>query len=271
MRRTSRAVAALILAGVPLLVSAGGVPPDGSSPYLPGSATRGPSSVSDTAAVAGPGRFPGELLDLRNWYLTLPSGVKGSPDTVEQPALATYADSWFGLDDAGDGVVFTANAGGVTTKNTSYPRSELREMNGSQKASWSNTSGTHILEVRQAVLAVPPAKPEVVTAQIHDTSSDVVEIRLEGTRLIAQYDDGNEDVTVDPSYVLGTPFNLRIVAASGRIDVFYNDERKAEITQAGSGWYFKTGSYLQSNPSKGEQSDAVAQVVLYSVTVTHSA
>ena len=71
--------------------------------------------------------------------------------------------------------------------------------------------------------------------------------------------------------MLGTPFNLRIVAASGRIDVFYNDERKAEITQSGSDWYFKTGSYLQSNPSKGDQPDAVARVVLYAVRVTHSA
>jgi Alginate lyase len=261
--------------------------PDNPALYSSGSATRQRSSVggrspamSGTAApgaeapgagaAAGTARYPGDLLDLRNWYLTLPTGEKGRPDTVEQPQLATYSSSWFGLDDARDGVVFTANAGGVTTKNSAYPRSELREMNGSEKAAWSNSTGTHILELRQAVLAVPPAKPHVVTAQIHDGSDDVMEVRLEGERLIAQYDDGNENITIDPAYVLGTPYNLRIVAAAGRIDVFYNGERKAEINRSGTQWYYKTGSYLQSNPEKGDRSDAVARVVLYSVRVTHS-
>lgn len=93
---------------------------------------------------------------------------------------------------------------------------------------------------------------------------------MAGTRLIAQYDDGNGNITIDLAYVLGTPFNLRIVATAGRIEVFYADERKAKITKSGSGWYFKTGSYLQSNPEKGDSSDAVARVALYSLLVTHS-
>ena len=295
MRRTFRpavALVAVLIVAVDVELSVQPTPrpaafaavptPGPVAPYLPGSATRERSSVGGRSPAAGrpaaPGsgaavgtaRHPGDLLDLRNWYLTLPTGEKGRPDTVEQPQLATYSSSWFGLDDARDGVVFTANAGGVTTENSSYPRSELREMDGGEKAAWSNSTGTHTLEVRQAVLAVPPAKSQVVTAQIHDASDDVMEVRLEGERLIAQYDDGNENITIDPAYVLGTPYNLRIVAAGGRIDVFYNDVRKAEITRSGSQWYFKTGSYLQSNPEKGDRPDAVARVVLYSVRVTHS-
>ncbi len=297
MRRTSRPVAALLSVGVLLVVgtcgevsiatmprlaafgAAAAPTPDARAPYLPGSAVRSRSSVPapsggsgapDGAGPAHTTRYPGELLDLRNWYLTLPTGDKGHPDTVEQPALATYRSSWFDLDAGGDAVVFTANAGGVTTANSAYPRSELREMNGAKKAAWSNTGGTHTLELRQAVLALPSAKPEVVTAQIHDASNDVMEVRLEGRHLIARYDDGNENVTLDPAYVLGTPYNLRIVAKGGRIDVFYNGVRAAKITKSGSGWYFKTGSYLQSNPQKGDRSDAVARVALYSVRVTHS-
>jgi len=69
-------------------------------------------------------------------------------------------------------------------------------MNGDQHASWSNTSGTHTLSARQAVTALPPAKSQVVTAQIHDSRSDGVEVRLEGTRLIAQYDNGRSAVTL---------------------------------------------------------------------------
>ena len=221
-------------------------------------------------------RYPADVLDLKNWYLTLPTGEKGDPDTVHQPELSTYSGRDFRPNDAKDGVVFVANAGGATTENSDYPRSELREMIGSEKASWSNTAGTHTLSVRQAVTALPPAKPEVTTAQIHDASSDALAIRLEATNLIAQYDDGKHDggktdITLDPAYQLGTPYDLRIVAANSRIEVFYNGTKKADIPKSGSEWYFKSGSYLQSNPTKGDAPDATGEVVLFSLQVTHSA
>jgi hypothetical protein len=256
--------------------------------YQPGSATRAPSAgtnsavSSDTTAEATtPGRpapgsavRPSQLLDLRNWYLTLPTGSSGAPDTVEQPGLDGYSSPFFQVDPQRDGVVFTANAGGVTTKNSTYPRSELREMNGTEKAAWSNRTGTHTLSVRQAVTELPKAKPELVTAQIHDEESDVMEIRLEGKRLIAQYggDDkgGKKEFLLDQDYTLGTPYDLRLVATDGRIDVVYNGKPAGSIAQSGSGWYFKTGSYLQSNTEKGDAADAVGKVVLYQVGVTHT-
>jgi hypothetical protein len=229
-----------------------------------------PDIVPPGAPVAATAKLPSEVIDLKNWYLTLPSGNAGKPDDVFQPQLATYGGKYFKLNDTRDGVVFTANAGGVTTKNSSYPRSELREMSGGNKASWSNLSGTHTLRVRQAVKSIPSAKPEVVTAQIHDASDDVMEIRLEGRQLIAQYDDGKSNIPIDPSYRLGTPYDLKIVAAGGRIQVFYNGVKKADIAKSGSGWYFKTGSYLQSNTTKGDAAGAIGEVVLYALDVTHS-
>jgi Alginate lyase len=235
--------------------------------YLPGSATR---AASGAAGVAGITR-PSQVLDLRNWYLTLPTGHSGAPDTVRQPALAGYSSPFFQLDQGRDGVVFTSNAGGVTTANSTYPRSELREMDGDKLASWSDTSGTHTLEVRQAVAELPKVKPELVTAQIHDTESDVIEIRLEGNRLVGRYADGKKEFVVDPDYVLGTPYDLRMVAAGGRIDVWYNGGHVGGVAQSGSGWYFKTGSYLQSNTERGDAANAVGKVVLYAATVTHSA
>ena len=53
-------------------------------------------------------------------------------------------------------------------------------------------------------------------------------------------------------------------------DVWYNDKHVGDIAQSGSGWYFKTGSYLQSNTEKGDAADAVGKVVLYQVGVTHT-
>ena len=256
--------------------------------YLPGSATRAPSGATlppGKAEVTASGRpasggadggrdrpatRPSQVLDLRNWYLTLPTGSAGHPDTVRQPDLDGYSSRFFQVDPRGDGVVFTANAGGVTTKNSTYPRSELREMNGDEMASWSNRTGTHTLSVRQAVTELPKAKPELVTAQIHDAESDVMEVRLEDKRLIAQYADGEKEFVVDPDYALGTPYDLQLVATDGRIDVLYNGRPAGSIPQSGTGWYFKTGSYLQSNTEKGDDANAVGKVVLYQVSVTHS-
>jgi hypothetical protein len=82
-------------------------------------------------------KSPGELIDTNEWYLTLPTGEEGSPDTVEGSRLATYHSKFFDLTGKRDGIVFHAGADGVTTKNSHYPRSELREMNGTEKASWS--------------------------------------------------------------------------------------------------------------------------------------
>jgi len=213
---------------------------------------------------------PADLLDLGDWYLTLPTGEEDDPKDVYPPDLGTFEGNWFRLNDAADGVVFRANAGGVTTENSDYPRSELREMIDGDLASWSNESGTHTLEVRQAVTRLPEVKPHVVTAQIHGGDDDVVLVRLEGEELKAEYDDGDSEIVIDPAYELGTPYDLRITAADSRIEIFYNGELAAEIPRSGSGWYFKTGAYVQSNPEKGDDPDAVAEVVIYSLQVEHS-
>jgi hypothetical protein len=268
--RLSAVLVSLAVVAVPAAVSGCAELPPAPRAFPPTWSAPDPVLPPDIAPVASTVKFPSDVIDLKNWYLTLPTGSSERPDSVFQPQLATYGGTYFKLNDAHDGVVFTANAGGVTTKNSSYPRSELREMSGGAKASWSNTSGTHTLSVRQAVKSVPPSKPEVVTAQIHDASSDVLEIRLEGRRLIAQYNDGRTDVLIDPNYRLGTPYDLKIVAAGGRIQVFYNGAKKAEIQKSGSGWYFKTGSYLQSNITKGDDASAIGEVVLYALDVAHS-
>jgi hypothetical protein len=109
-----------------------------------------------------------------------------------------------------------------------------------------------------------------VSAQIHDGSDDVMQVRLEGKRLMAQYNDGQSEITIDPAYVLGTVFEVRIVAANSRVQVYYNGQLKATINKSGSSWYFKSGTYLQSNTSKGEKPTAAGEVVIYALKVTHS-
>ena len=241
-----------------------GVPgSDGAAPC----ATDSPPTVRDSGS-SDPSLLPGRLLDLKNWKLTLPSGRRGKPEEIHGPDLSSFTNQFFRLNEAENGVVFTANAGGVTTSGSSYPRSELREMNGTEKAAWESTAGTHTLDVCEAITKTPTAKPEVVSAQIHDTEDDVLQIRLEGTTLSVQYDDGKGEAVLDPAYRLGTPFRVTIVVTADGIAVSYNGEHKTDIEKSGSGWYWKVGAYVQSNPSKGEAPDAVGEVVVYSLDMS---
>ncbi len=223
-----------------------------------------------TPAAGGNADLPSDVIDLRHWYLTLPTGQEGDPDTVENPDLEKFTNEFFELNPTRDGVVFSAHGAGVTTKNSRYPRSELREMDGSEKAAWTNTSGTHTLDVCEAVTKLPGAKPEVVAAQIHDGKDDVMQIRLEGRTLMVQYDDGDSEVVIDPDYELGTPYHVRIVAANSKVEVLYNGEKKADLPLSGSGWYWKVGAYVQSNSSKGDGADSVGEVTVYSLDRVHA-
>jgi poly(beta-D-mannuronate) lyase len=187
-------------------------------------------------------------------------------------------DPWFvGADGA---VRFRANAGGATTSGSSYPRSELREMSpdGRTKAAWSTTSGTHTLTVRAAATHLPAAKPQVVMAQVHDASNDVVEIVADGTRVHApgthsicvRFNGGTLPNCLDDTYRPGTFVTFQISVHDGRIVISYNGTQKLDLAASDTGCYFKAGAYTQSNTSKGDSPDAYGEVRISALQVTHS-
>jgi hypothetical protein len=228
------------------------------------------SEAPAAAAVRKASKFAGELIDPSKWYLTLPTGKEGSPDTVEGSELDTYDSEYFTLNDSRDGVVFTANAGGVTTENSKYPRSELREMDGSEKASWDGRSGTHVMELDQAITKTPSTKPDVIAGQIHGGDDDVMQIHLSGSELTVKYADGKKDVVLDDSYRLGERFRVKIESSDGHVKVWHNGEMKADLPIYGAQSYFKAGAYVNSNTSKGASSSDEGQVVIYDVKISHS-
>ncbi|MGJ8640635.1 MAG: polysaccharide lyase family 7 protein [Opitutaceae bacterium] len=76
---------------------------------------------------------PAEVLDLSNWYLSLPFDTKGSgkaTNIYESELAKGFTDSEnFYVNETNDGVVFSSPIKGVlTSKNTTYTRTELREM-----------------------------------------------------------------------------------------------------------------------------------------------
>ena len=99
--------------------------------------------LSSSVAAA---ELPSDVLDLTGWKLTLPynSNHPGNPDERVARDLLKFQDTRsFHVTKSGRGVVFRARCGAVSTKNSNYPRCELREMkrNGTTKASWSTSDG----------------------------------------------------------------------------------------------------------------------------------
>ena len=236
------------------------------------------TSISETHLLGEDGggggdcAVPADVLDLSDWYEGLPIGDDGSPTNIEQPELDGYGiDPWFTVTPGCDGVQFRAAVNGVTTSGSSYPRSELREMNGSEHASWSSTSGTHTMVINEAITHLPNDKPDVVAGQIHGSDDDISVFRLEGTSLYITDGDTTHHKLVDDAYQLGTPFEARFVVSDGTIKAYYNGTLETTIAADFDGGYFKAGAYTQANCDKSDPcSDGnYGEVVIHSLTVTH--
>lgn len=218
-------------------------------------------------------QYPSDILNLTNWKIQLPIGDEESPDEVKQPALDAYKVSpWFVPAADCQSVLFRAAVNGVTTSGSGYPRSELREMNGSGNAAWSSTSGTHTLVVDQAVLQLPNDKPHLVVGQIHDGEDDVSVFRVEGTSLYVTNGDTTHHKLVTSNLQVGTRFQVKFVVSGGQIKAYYNNTLQTTISKSFTGAYFKAGAYTQANCTNSSTCSAsnYGEARLFSVTVTHS-
>ena len=246
------------------------------------------TETSATTSSTG-GSLPANVLNLTNWKLTIPIDANGNQSgtaiEIKQPALATYSHPTYFHNNSGNtGVIFQSNTGGATTSGSGYPRSELREMtnNGADEAAWSASSGTHTMVIDEAITHLPVVKKHIVAGQIHgdennsgpDGNDDVIVFRLEGAKLFMDHN-GNDGVTLDANYVLGTRFTVKFVVSGGQIKSYYNGVLKETYTRSMSSGYFKAGAYVQSscksgeNPGPSESCSAYGEVVVYNVTVTH--
>lgn len=196
-------------------------------------------------------------IDLAPWKLTLPVG---RPDEIQD--VGTFASEHFAR--IPEGLRFRAPVDGKTTKNSSYPRCELRE----RDAAWSTTRGAHAMELRQSITRLPSKKPHVVAGQIHDAEDDVVMIRLEKQRLFVE-GGGKELGLLDAGYRLGTPFTVKVVAADGRIRVSYDGQEKVVVERRAERCYFKAGVYVQSNLKKGDLPGEYGEVVIHALRISH--
>ena len=237
------------------------------------------SSVLICADETATDKQPSAVIDLTDWKLNIPvAGRNGFSKEIVQPELNTYADDYFHVNAAGDAVVFRAHANGVTTKGSTYPRSELREMQngGADKASWSIASGggTHTMLITQAVTHLPTQKPHVVVGQIHDADDDVIVFRLENKKLFIDHN-GTAGPVLTSNYQLGTKFTVKFVAGGGAVRCYYNGVYVESYPSTATGCYFKAGMYTQSKTTeKGGREDkddanAYGEVEVFNVMVSH--
>jgi poly(beta-D-mannuronate) lyase len=237
-----------------------------------------PSTGSDDPDIPpGDAQYPADVFDMSIFKVTLPIGSQGSPTEIKPPDILTYVhDDYFHLNEARNGVVFMAHCGGVSTSNSGYPRSELREMTSSgDRAAWSTSSGTHTMWVKQAVTHLPDLKRHVTCAQIHGSDDDIMQIRLEHSKLFIEWD-GNDGPALETDYQLGTVFTVKLVASGGKIDVYYNESTTSSgsYSTSQSGCYFKAGCYTQASVNveyhgQYPQASEYGEVVIYDLKVTH--
>jgi len=228
--------------------------------------------TGSVSAEQADGSIPAQVLNLQSFKLTLPIGESERPREISQPRLRTFVSPpWFRAVDGA--VVFRAHCGGVTTKGSGYPRSELREMAGAdglKKASWSTTRGRHRMFLRQAITHLPKRKPHVVAGQIHDGDDDVIVIRLEERKLFVDHN-GADGPVLDADYELGKVFTVLFDVANGRVRIHYNGAERPQDDYAvkAEGCYFKVGCYTQSNLKKGDGTEAYGEVRVREVRITH--
>ncbi len=252
----------------------------------------GDQKAPSTGTPAGT-KPPAQVLDLRRWKITIPvdgSDAGTAADEVKWPELGTYLSlSHFHANLDNTAVVFRSPVGGAKTGGSVFARSELRERtlwtgSGQKNCDWTNQSGTHVMEIRQAVTHLPPKVPRVVVGQIHDPSDEVVMVRVDGSTISAEasypdpgYPDGRKvNRVMATGYKLGTPFTIKITANPNGVFVAYNGVTKASFLDrvstgaATDGWYFKAGLYLQTNTDKGEAATEYGEAVISNLTLSHS-
>jgi hypothetical protein len=262
-RRTRRKILA-VAAGGAMMIAAGAI------------------GAGDAVAAAGldPTVAPGGNFNLSVWSLQLPIGSPGSPTTIQPSQLkgaSGYTNPAYFWTDKNDGsMTFWDPEAGVTTPNSSYARSELREMNtNGSAADWSLT-GTHKLS---ATLRIVSVTKNVCVGQIHlgsggSSTKPLLELyyRPNGDIILGVENspDGGQTLHTLTNVPLGTQWSYVIAIVGGQIQVTVNGSTKSYPIASGFKayhQYFKAGDYNQSSSSSTSNG---AKVKFYALTVSHS-
>ncbi|OIK04810.1 polysaccharide lyase family 7 protein [Streptomyces monashensis] len=234
---------------------------------------------SPSALAADPHVAPGGNFDLSVWELQEPVGSPGSPTIIPSSRLQGangYQDAYFYTDIRDGAMIFWAPEKGVTTPNSNYARSELREMNRDGSAADWALSGSHSMS---ATLRVVSVTKNVCVGQIHLGSGG------SSTKpLLELYYHANGDIVLgtenSPSggqtshavghVAIGNTWSYTIAVSGGNtIDLTVNGTTTHYAIASSFQQYkqyFKAGSY---NQSSSDSTTDGARVAFYGLTVKH--
>jgi len=193
---------------------------------------------------------PGANFNLSSFDLQLPvasgSGVKTETGAQLE---AGYTDAYF-FSGTSNQMVFWAPVTGATTANSSYPRSELRQVSPSD---WKLTS-THTMNAACKVTKVP-SNGRVIIGQIHGnaTGSEVCKLLWNVGAVEFHYkDDSRVEHAINlGNFSVGAALTYTIKCANKVITVTVNGKSGSHSYTAsmwqGDTYYFKAGSYCQDN------------------------
>ncbi|GHH81359.1 alginate lyase [Streptomyces sulfonofaciens] len=232
---------------------------------------------STSANAADPSKSPGGNFDLGVWQLQEPVGSPGSPTTISSSQLeGGFQDSYFYTDTRDGAMTFWAPEKGVTTPNSNYARSELREMNRDGSAANWSLSGSHKLS---ATLRVVSVTKNVCVGQIHlgtggSSTKPLVELYYHSNGDIVvgteNSPDGGQTTHTVGHVSIGKTWQYTIAVSGGNtIDLTINGSTThygipSSFNQYKQ--YFKAGSY---NQSSSDSTTNGARVGFYGLTVSH--
>ncbi|WP_406340794.1 polysaccharide lyase family 7 protein [Streptomyces sp. NBC_00648] len=247
--------------------------------FVTPTASATPPAPATAGILAGPSVAPGGNFDLSVWELQEPVGSPGSPTTIPSSRLKGangFQDAYFYTDARDGAMTFWAPEKGVTTPNSHYARSELREMNrDGSPANWS-LSGTHRLN---ATLRVVSVTSNVCVGQIHlgtggPSTKPLLELYYRSSGDIVLGTENSPSGGQTPHTVghvpVGKTWSYTIGVSGGHtIDLTVNGTTTHyPIPSSFNGYkqYFKAGSY---NQSSSDSTTKGARVGFYKLTVSH--
>ncbi|AYN44026.1 polysaccharide lyase family 7 protein [Streptomyces dangxiongensis] len=232
-----------------------------------------------SANAADPHVAPGGNFDLSVWQLQEPVGSPGSPTTIPSSRLqgaGGYQDAYFYTDTRDGAMTFWAPEKGVTTPNSHYARSELREMNRDGSAANWSLSGSHRMS---ATLRVVSVTSNVCVGQIHlgtggSSTKPLVELYQHADGDIVLGTEGSPSGGQTPHTVghvaIGKTWTYTIAVSGGStVDLTVNGSTTHYAVPSSFKpykQYFKAGSY---NQSSSDSTTKGARVAFYGLTVSH--
>jgi Ca2+-binding RTX toxin-like protein len=236
--------------------------------------------------------YNSDHFDLTKWYLTLPVDSAGGTDSLALNVMnLTGYESMYFYDGPDGGMVFISIPDGATTSNTKYPRSELRELDGSGNlAGWNLAKGgtmTATLKVNEIPMTSLGDPGKAVIGQIHGKSDELVRLYWDNNTVYFKNDQAGSNngemqfslknsAGQTPVIHLGEQFSYKIDAHGSmlKVEVYFNGQTYSSTTAINSVWqsdtlYFKAGIYLGNNAEQGATGEG--KVSFYGLDYGHTA